>query len=212
MEMIDVLIYEITKRHKLIDFDEVISITPYGSKVYGTATEKSDLDFVVIHSGTNDELYTSDMIDVHFISLNTFKELLDKHDIMALEVYYWNKQFNPSAKISNLIDFNLDKVKLRKSISAIVNNSWVKAKKKMTLPDENSYIGLKSLFHSFRILDFGIQLATNNKINFSSKNVFWEELKELWNVTQKWDDFYNRYKQKHNHLMSEFKQVAPKDY
>jgi len=211
MEMIDVLIYEITKCHKLINFDEVITITPYGSKVYGTTTEKSDLDFVVIHSGTNDELYTSDLIDVHFISLNTFKELLDKHDIMALEVYYWNKQHVPKSKILDLVEFKLDKVKLRKSISAIVNNSWVKAKKKMTLPEENSYIGLKSLFHSFRILDFGIQLAKSNKINFSSKNQFWEELKELWSATQEWDNFYKQYKQEHNHLMTEFRKVAPKE-
>jgi hypothetical protein len=108
------------------------------------------------------------------------------------------------------VEFQLSLPLLRKSISSIVNNSWVKAKKKMELKDECSYIGLKSLFHSFRILDFGIQIALMNTIHYSSANGLWVELKEEFEDNKSWDFYYQKYKSQHNELMTRFRLVAPK--
>lgn len=58
---------------------------------------------------------------------------------------------------------NIDKIQLRKSISATVSNSWVKAKKKFI--DGEERIGYKSLFHALRILTYGIQIYKYGKIN-----------------------------------------------
>jgi hypothetical protein len=88
---------------------------------------------------------------------------------MALECF-----FNTSPILKYDTEFELDLFSLRKKISAICNNSWVKASKKLNLVEEDDYTGLKSLFHSFRILSFGIDLAKDNKINsfFISKSTF----------------------------------------
>ncbi len=65
---------------------------------------------------------------------------------------------------------------MRKSISAVVSNSWVKSKKKMLVENED-YIGRKSMWHSLRILRFGIQIAKHERIvDFAEANVYYNDI------------------------------------
>lgn len=186
----------------------IVGMYQYGSRLYGTNDEDSDWDFVVVV----DELdvpyaqYETEDFDIHLLSAKHYKNLLLEHDIMALECFY---QKDPIMRFE--VEFHISLPLLRKSISSVVNNSWVKAKKKMELPEEDSYIGLKSLLHSFRILDFGIQIAVMNNIHYSSANGLWIEMKDFWVGTHDWDFYYGEYKQQHNELMTQFRKVAPKE-
>jgi len=208
MQLEELFIREAVSTYFACSPKKILGIYQYGSRLYGTNGEDSDWDFVVVvDSYIGDEYiqHETPEFDIHLMTLNHYTELLLEHNIMALECYY---QKDPIMKCQ--VEFQMSLPLLRKSISSVVNNSWVKAKKKMELKDECSYIGLKSLLHSFRILDFGIQIAVLNKIHYSSCNGLWNELSEHFNTHKSWEFYFKEYKQQHNELMTEFRKVAPK--
>ena len=90
-----------------------------------------------------------------------------------------------------------------------------KAKKKLILLHEDSFIGIKNIFHSMRILDFRIQIATNKFIiNFLSINFLWEKFNNekdsmIADVVDEdsWKDFINDIKPEYNRLHSELKKL-----
>ena len=192
--------------------EDILSIYRYGSFLYGTANENSDLDFIIVlkdDSAIFEESeyiqIESETLDLHILSKSYYIKILEEHNIMALEMYF---QEDPIMKCK--VDFKIDLPTLRRSISSIVSNSWVKAKKKMQLIDEDSYIGLKSLFHSFRILDFAISIAKYNRINYRTERLFWEDLLIEWETNKTWDFYFTKYKKVHNSLNTEFRKLAPK--
>lgn len=104
------------------------------------------------------------------------------------------------------IDFKLDLIKLKHFVSHINSNSWVKSKKKITQGDY--YIGIKSIFHSMRIVMFGIQLAKYGVItDFTCANTLW---KELNGSKFTWTQLDKKYKEYNNSLLSEFRKLSKK--
>lgn len=209
---------------------KIIAVTHFGSTVYGTRTDKSDIDIIAI-TESDEDLYViyqskdypefsdySSNVDLHIISTRTFQELLDGHDIMALETYY---QLCEDDK--ELFRFSLDLDKLRRKVSEVCSNSWSKARKKLDIPEEDDYLGLKSLFHSIRILSYGIDIAQDGKIDF--KNVLidadsGEKIKcsNLFNrILQKyesgwrWKEFKKKYTPLQNSNATLFRLLAPKE-
>lgn len=178
---------------------------PYGSQVYLTATEKSDHDFLAIilekdcETGTE---YQNDKINIQIYSKEDFSDQLKRHKVKALEVYY-----NKSCNCSLHFPFKLDRSILRESIVEKASHAFVKAKKKIDV-EKDFYIGWKSLFHSLRILTFGIQIAKTEQIEFSSANNFWREIIE--NPQYNWQYYKERYQPIYNELATEFRKVAPK--
>lgn len=182
--------------------EEILYIFPYGSKVYGTDSDNSDTDLIVVVNIEDDLEYNinNEKYDITVYSDKRFKDLIKKHDIAALECIFSNETD---------YDFVLDFEQLRRSISAVASNSFVKCKKKLVEgPDYNPYVGKKSLFHSVRILEFGIQIAKHGKIiDFGASNHYlpiimniedWETLKEIFQPIA-------------NKLKSDFKKIAPLD-
>ena len=206
---------------------KVIAVEHYGSTVYGTRTERSDIDIIAICESEED-LYNvhqskdyqefsdySRDVDLHIISTKTFQEILNNHDIMALETYY---QMHEDDK--ELFEFTLDLDKLRRKVSAVCSNSWSKARKKLDIPEEDDYLGLKSLFHSIRILSYGIDLARDGGIDF--KNIlidgekiscsnFWKQLQYEYNQGWRWKEFKAEYTPLQNSNASTFRSLAPKE-
>ena len=201
-------------------------ITYYGSIIYGTNTKISDTDIVYVFDSSEDiyevieaqkmpEFFDLPKIDLHYISTFAFQKLLNSHDIMALETYYqlpndYKEWFN--------FELNLDT--LRRKISAVVSNSWSKARKKLDIPEESDYIALKSLFHSLRILSYGINLAESNKIDYlnvtldSRKMTCKELLEDIlndYNNGYRWIEFKEKYKQIQNANATKFRLLAPKE-
>lgn len=171
---------------------------PYGSIVYGTYNENSDIDILKIVE--NEQVSNP---DGHIYTRDEYQKALDNHEIIPIETYFFAKdQFSHFP-----FEFKLDKWKLRQVFSATSSNSWVKCKKKIL--DGEFYIGKKSLFHSLRILSFAIQIAKNNTIFFNTpgiislyKNIIYEE--------NNWESLYNSYKLSYNELSSQLRKVCPK--
>lgn len=209
---------------------KVRAVQHYGSTVYGTRTDKSDIDIIAI-CDSGEDLYTiyqskgypefsdySRPVDLHVISARTFQELLEEHHIMALETYY---QMHPDDK--ELFEFSLDLDKLRRKISAVCSNSWSKARKKLDIPEEDDYLGLKSLFHSIRILSYGIDIARDGEIDF--KNVlidaatgekiscsnFWHRIQQKYESGWRWKEFKAKYTPLQNSNATLFRLLAPKE-
>jgi predicted nucleotidyltransferase len=209
---------------------KVRAVEHFGSTVYGTRTDKSDIDIIAI-TESDEDLYIiyqskdyrefsdySKDVDLHIISTRTFQELLDEHDIMALETYY---QLHEDDK--ELFRFFLDLDKLRRKVSTVCSNSWSKARKKLDIPEEDDYLGLKSLFHSIRILSYGINLARDGKLDF--KNVlidantgekiscsnFWKQLQYEYSQGFRWKEFKAEYTPLQNSNATLFRLLAPKE-
>jgi len=194
--------------------EDILNIYSFGSVVYNTNNENSDLDFLIVVSNKykleNGKEYKNGKLDIHINSIESFKYNLEEHKIKYIECMFIKATDNIIKIEKYKFNFKLDKFKLRRSISSIVNNSWSKANKKMTLDVEDTYIGVKSLFHSIRIIDLGIQLGKSNKIyNFDFKKL-WEEILNKKNSGYNWEQFKLDYKPIYNQKLTEFRRYCPK--
>lgn len=167
--------------------------------MYGTHKDNSDYDYIVINKTINNQEIKHPIVNIHLYTMEHFKEMIKEHKIQFMEIYS-NNDFD--------FQLNIDLSELRKEISSKSNNSWVKCKKKLNVEENEYNIGIKSLFHSIRIIDFGIQIAQYGKIkDFSSMNYLWDEIsKRYWT----WDDLKETYQSLYNGKMSEFRKLAPK--
>ncbi len=232
--------------NKIRPFDgSYITLYPYGSRVYGTANEQSDYDFICVCGIKSTDEVKFSFGDVTYYTETEFRNAIEEHEISILECA-WTKPIVD--ELHMVVHPLIDKAKLRTSISAKASNSWVKCKKKLTvgsvvekypyngercegkgkiwiddgIDDQDSpcpgchkcqktkdrEIGLKSLFHAFRIIDFGYQIATQGKIiSYSSVNYIWDEIKDFIGT---WEQLNEKYKVQFNKAHSEFRKVAPK--
>lgn len=186
------------------NIDEPITVIyKYGSRVYGCHNENSDYDYIAVVKSDNEDLYYSvDIASSNFTvySEQKFIKLIKQHQISVLECIFQdeNDMF--------VEHFKLDLAILRRAISSVSSNSYGKCGKKLKQGD--TYIGLKSLFHSLRIPNFGIQIAMYGKIvNYSSANHFHKMIFDM--NTDDWETINKRFKPIHNALKSHFKKLAP---
>lgn len=196
---------DILKRIK-VDDSNVINAYAYGSRVYGTFTEASDYDFVFVVKVRDNEQFSDNLINVNFFTEESHQQRLDEHEISALECQFIDSEF--ILKETKKFKFKLDISKLRHSLSKKASNSWVKCKKKLTVPaDFDINLGRKSMFHSFRILDYGIQIANHGKIlNYASCNQLFNDIMNYYD----WDTLYATFKADHNVVSSNFRTVTHK--
>lgn len=182
--------------------EEILKVYNYGSRVYGCTTENSDYDYIAIVDSDEDLYYSvnSEDANVTVYSEPLFIKRIHEHHISALECIFQSED-DPYRQY-----FELDKSKLRRSLSATAGNSFVKAKKKMKQGDY--YIGKKSLFHSIRILGYGIQIALSGKItDYSSYNDYHKTIMGM--TTNEWEDYQLIFKPIFNKKKSEFRRFAP---
>lgn len=197
----------------------VITMFYYGSSVYGTLTDKSDTDIVAI---VDDEIdlseftngiweYHLDNIDYQFINESTFIEMVKNHHIVALEMLSLpqNRVLKGDVKKYEQY-FTLDKWKLRQVISGISSNAFAKAHKKMTVEkDYDLYRGQKSLFHSIRVMLFGIQIAKYGRIeDYTEANKYWIMIYAM--KDSPWQIYKETFKPIINTIRSELVVLCPK--
>jgi len=197
----------------------VITMFYYGSSVYGTLTDKSDTDIVAI---VDDEIdlseftngiweYHLDNIDYQFINESTFIEMVKNHHIVALEMFWLPQDKIIKGDVKKYEQyFKLDKWKLRQVISGIASNAFAKAHKKMTVEkDYDLYRGQKSLFHSIRVMLFGIQIAKYGKIeDYQEANKYWKMIYTMQDSP--WQVYKETFKPIINTIRSELVVLCPK--
>jgi hypothetical protein len=175
----------------------------FGSRVYGTADRRSDWDIILIANAPQDELELSiNSLNIHIVSPYKFLMWVNMNNIKAIECLF-------APKWARLIDFDCDfkyiEPRFRHDISHTVSNSWVKCKKKLKKSEYRT--GIKSLFHSLRIADFGIQFVESGEIDFTSSNWIWEKLSTReWN----WLDLDQEWRELKNERMTQFRSICKK--
>ena len=165
----------------------------YGSRIYGTNREDSDYDVILVGAALIEHTEISAKIDnailnIHIITPDKFKRDLESHNIMNLECY-----FSPEwARIQEKeqLKFVLNKKKLAKNIIAQSFNSWQGGKFKLNEGD--IYRGLKSIFHSIKMLMFAIQIMEHGKIvDFTAANYLHKEINDCDEI--EWEYFRETY-------------------
>jgi len=181
-----------------------VYLCAYGSVVYGVATEKSDKDYIAVANNTDQISDAESKIDVNIYNQVDFENKIKNHDIDALEAIFCPKEFR--IKDCNF-EFELNLSRLRESISSKSSHSFVKARKKLRFGEP--YVGKKSMWHSFRIILFGTQIAKFGKIiDFAAANYLYEDI--VLNDNSDEEYYKNKYSKHINELMTEFRKLAPK--
>lgn len=198
----DIMISEIIRISK-IHPSRVFNIFLFGSRVYGTASDKSDYDIIMVANNSVESTEIKHPIyNIHIYTPDKFKEDLDWHRINNIECILapeWAK-----LKEDIKYELSIDSNKLRHSISHISSNSWVKSKKKLTIGDIDEYqVGVKSLFHSIRIPMFASHIIKYGNIDYSCANYIWDQINSRkWT----WDELDNKYRVLYNITMSKFRE------
>lgn len=194
-----------------LEDENVLNVYQFGSFLYGSTDEFSDEDFIVILKSH----VTSNDVNIHHITEDEFIRLIDNHDIQALECIFSPTKYRLKETINFEKYFKLNLSKLRVSISTLTSNSYQKGKKKITiLGDYDERIGIKSIFHSIRILHFGIQIASNGSIeNWGEYNYVLYDCKKMstsYHFVDLWEKIDTKYRKLFNSLSTDFKKLAPK--
>lgn len=159
-----------------IDIKDVLNIYPYGSQVYGTATEDSDSDYVIVYkrsllpSGAfKDNAISSEdrMIQGSCYSRAGFLDALDNYQISALECI----NLPEDMVIKNTMKFKMRKYNEKEFVKKIITTASASAHNgKLACRDENIESSKKQMYHAIRILKFGRQLKNEQIIRFDSCN------------------------------------------
>ena len=188
--------------------NEIINVYSYGSRVYGTHKENSDYDFIIVADCENTgQQYDSGNLTVHLYNQEHWEKMLQEHRIFAMECFFLPDEFKSERK---RFKFSLDLPSLRKEISSVSSNSWVKEKKKIEIEKEY-YLGYKSLFHCLRIPIFGIQIGKDGMIsNYQAANHLWDKISNQIDYTRPWDSWKEEYQPIRNEILTEFRKYAEK--
>lgn len=180
-------IFEILRENGLIkDNLDVLNVYSYGSHVYGTAGEHSDEDYIVVMKSAflpsgafrQNAISSQDKkIQLVVYSRTGFLDAINNFEMSAIECL-----FLPEEKILlkkwNFSIQKWDEKNLVKNIISKSSNSWMIADRQSK--EKMKSIAKKGIFHSLRILDFGIQMKNNKKIvDFSSSNVILKYLHDI---------------------------------
>lgn len=178
----------------------------FGSQVYGTAQKDSDVDVKMIANNSVPEIELNcGRYNIHVITPDEFRNKLKQHHIGSIECLMADENFRLKEEID--WQFKLNIVSLRHSVAHTASNSWVKCRKKLEFGEY--YIGIKSMFHSLRIVDFGIQIARHGKIvDYSSMNYIWNQLN---GKTWTWEELDKTFREIRNTNNTLFRNLTTKE-
>ena len=178
-------------RGRILDICGVIEqriqgIYLYGSQVYGTNSHLSDFDILVVASSLHaHKEFRDGTYNVHIKTPDLFLDELWMHKMHALECIYAPR----FAKLKDEVkycDFVPVKHKLQREALSESHVAWTRGKRMIL--DGDMYRGMKSLWHSLRILLFALQIINEGDIyDFSEANNYWESIEESKHI--KWNDF-----------------------
>ena len=166
--------------------EEVLAIYPYGSRVYGTASETSDHDYIIVTKGAflksgafkQNAISSEDKkIQGVLYSRSGFIDALNNYEIGALECLF----LDPSVVVLSKWPFKLQKWDEKEMASKIIQKasaSWHIGSQQSK--DGFKAIAKKGIFHALRILMFGVQLKENKKIvDYAEANELKKEFDRL---------------------------------
>lgn len=156
-----------------------INIYEWGSRVYQTATEFSDWDYIAIVP--DDFPKEPDQYEFGNHTYNIEHESdwfakLKRNSVEALECLSLSPKFIVKKTKSYPFTFNPDGA--HAAISERASIAWVKGKKKLTIEKDFDWRGgKKSIWHSLRLYMFGTQCAQYGSIvDFTEANSYYNDI------------------------------------
>ena len=214
----DAILLDLCNTLESIVGSKLYNVYMYGSRVYGTDRPDSDYDYIVVADvekkidGIIGKINGKE-VNITAYSPEEFQLQLDKHEISVLECYFLSMNAEKEScilKQEKEFTFKLDKSKLREAISAKCSNSWVKAKKKLTVEaDYDEIVAKKSLWHVFRMYSFGVQIAESGSI-FDYRRTH-RMLEEIMKDPADWEELQSKWQLVRNAFATDFKACAPKN-
>ena len=180
---------------------KVKNIYVFGSRVYGTATADSDYDIIVVANSMDEkrEVVYKDL-NIHIHTPDKFIRDLKQLDMHNLECIFAPEGAKILEKV-NYVDanFKINPDQMKYAAMSQSFNRFHTAKVKIL--DGDFHRGIKSLFHSLRILLFSMQILRNGRIDdFSEANKFWADIKidiqltkNITNEEEMWRYFKDKY-------------------
>ncbi len=190
--------------------------------------------------GTNMVMYRSDhYIDVTVYKLTVFKNAVEDFNEQAVEcasIHHYDADSELKKRCLWLeltpvllpdVSSYENKAKIRQSFSKKASNSYVKCKKKFVVESGKERVGRKSLWHSLRIILFGVQVATHGYIyDYTEANKYYKDIvlnylpeddesfqkEELIGQDENewvWEQYKKKYGVIKNNLMSTFREACP---
>lgn len=166
--------------------EEVLAIYPYGSRVYGTATESSDHDYIIVTKSAQlksgafkqNAISSKDWaIQGVLYSRGGFIDAINNYEIGALECLF----LDPNLPVLAKWPFKIQKWNEKEMVNKIIQ----KASASWHIASEQSKGGWKDrakkgVYHALRILIFGIQLKEHQKIvDYAEANYLKKEIDRL---------------------------------
>jgi hypothetical protein len=155
-----------------IDHSQILNIYPYGSQVYGTASEDSDHDYVIVYkpallpSGAfKDNAISSDdrKIQGTCYSRTGFIDAINNYQITALECIFLPEDQIIQKKWPFKMS-KFDKNEFDKHIIKTASASWFNAMEAWR--HKNVEQSQKNMYHAIRILRFGLHIKAVNTIDY----------------------------------------------
>lgn len=167
----------------------VKNIYIFGSRIYGTYNEQSDIDiYMIANTSLSSIEIKHEKYNIHIDAPNEFFKKIKDHHPGTLECLLAPAEFKI---IENLpVELSLDIKKIKHSFIHSSDITWKRAI--MRYKGGDSYSGAKKIFHSLRILDFAYQIINYGVIHdFSSMNYVCNELmgKLAWDVKEIIEEF-----------------------
>lgn len=150
---------------------KIKNIYLFGSRVYGTADSESDYDIIMVANQVSEHFeHNIDELNIHIITPDVFKSELFGLYMNKLECI-----FAPDfAKIQEKVKYNDANFKIKPEALRYkaMSQSFESFKKcKWFFSGGDIHRASKSLFHSFRILEFACQILEDGKIyDFAKMN------------------------------------------
>lgn len=194
-----------------IDKNQILCIYHRDSHTYGVANLTSDRDYIIVVKDYPAPEYLKERIldtdgiynDIAYVKKSSWERLAKNNSVEFLECVFLPEQYKHKEDFIPAFEFDYEKV--RRNFSEKASNSWVKCKKKLTIEkDYAPYIGKKSMWHSLRLLMFGIQLCTYGKItNYTEANKYY---RNIVNGPNNWEQLKEQFQPVYNRLKTKFKE------
>lgn len=165
---------------------DVLSIFPYGSRVYGLANDDSDYDYIIVTKSAflpsgafkQNAISSKDRkIQGVLYSRSGFIDAINNYEIGALECL----SLQPEQIILSKWPFKVQKWDDKEMVKKVIQKasaSWHIASEQSKMDQKG--LAKKGIFHALRILMFGIQLKEHQKIvDFSVSNELKYEIEGL---------------------------------
>lgn len=173
----------------------VKNIYLFGSRLHGTNSEGSDFDYFVIAATLNEHveikkaLDDGTLVNIHVVTPEKFKEDVRIYKMNRLECLFAPSEFKLLEK--EPIKFDLNPKKFIPNVKFQSSESWAIAKSRIQ-DEDDVYRAKKSLFHSLRILDYGVQIVETGRINnFQSMNDVYDKIFSM--ELNSWEDIKNEF-------------------